>query len=68
MPSISIDISQDKYEEFKVGFLRENSKPDGLSDAEWILQNIKGYLINNYKLGKQLLAEDTSQIDDDVLD
>lgn len=69
MVYITITIPSDKVEEFKLGFLRANPKPEPpetdpptppMSDIDYLKYWIRNILINEYRRGKGLLAKDAT--------
>ena len=65
MPSVTLTISTDNYNEFKSGFLKErpipldeNNQPI-MSEGNWIKAVIKTFAIQTYKSGKKKIHDET---------
>ena len=70
MVDIIIKIPSSKLEEFKAGFLKAYPKESGETDLDHIKKFIREQLINYYKTGKVLIAQETTpvEIDEDVVE
>jgi len=70
MVDIIIKIPSSKIDEFKIGFLKAYPNENGLTDLKLIKRFIREQLMNYYKTGKVLIAQETTtpDIDEDVVE
>lgn len=70
MVAITITIPNDKLDEFKLGFLKAYPKPSGITEIEHVKQFIKDGLLREYRLGKRIIAQQTTtpSIDETVVE
>jgi len=70
MVDITITIPNDKVDEFKIGFLRAFPKTGSDTDLQHIKKFIRTQLINYYRTGKILIAQETTEpeIDSEVVE
>lgn len=61
---LTITIPDDKVAEFRLGFLKANPLPDGMTEKDWIIQCIRQYFIQRYRKGKLLLSQDAAEFQD----
>jgi len=68
---LKFTIDDNKFEEFKTGFLKALPIPEdsGLTENKWIKEWIKNQLLNVYKTGKIKIAREQTQpeIDFDII-
>jgi len=69
MVVVSINIPDNKIDEFKTGFLKAYPNISGQTDLKHIKQFIREQLLNYYKTGKILIAQENinPNIDNDVV-
>jgi len=69
MVAITITIPTDKIDEFKAGFLKAYPKEVGDTDLQHIKKFIRVQLINYYRTGKILIAQESTPviIDEEVV-
>jgi len=70
MVDIIIKIPSDKIEDFRTGFLKVKPNESGETDLIWIRSYIRQVLINIYKTGKTLIAQETTdpEIDEEIIE
>jgi len=70
MVDITITIPNNKVDEFKVGFLKAYPKSGGDTDLVHIKKFLREQLINYYRTGKILIAQQATdpEIDPDVVE
>ena len=70
MVDIIIKIPSDKVDEFRNGFLKVCPNESGQSDLIWIKIFIRQKLIDIYKTGKTLIAQETTipKIDEGIIE
>lgn len=70
MVQINIVIPNDKIEEFKVGFKKAYPSLQGETDLKLINRFIKEKLLDYYKTGKVLIAQQTTpvEIEEDLIE
>ena len=74
MADITVTIQDEKFEEFKAGFLKFRPVPLGedgeptMSDVEWIKYFAKDRLVWAYKNGKSMIANEAIAIDNDIIE
>jgi len=75
MPSITLTISTEKYQDFKDGFLKinpvpidDNGNPE-MTENNWIVFRIKEIIKKDYERGKTLLAREAADptIDENII-
>jgi len=66
---IIIKIPDAKVNEFRNGFLKVCPNESGETDLKWIKIYIKEQLINLYKTGKTLIAQESTppEIDEEII-
>jgi len=69
MVVVSIQIPDDKVEEFKEGFLRAYPNNTQLTDMQHVKTFIRDQLLSYYRTGKVLIARETTPavIDENVI-
>lgn len=67
MSKITFTISEDKFEEFKEGFLKCQPTPKDMTDNEWIKEWGKQQYIRVYRIGKQQIAREHAIIDENIV-
>ena len=73
MATVTLTISDNKYTEFKTAYLRQHPMPldsEGqptMTEAVWIKQCIMTGIISDYRIGKQLLAQDSIVLGADLI-
>jgi len=74
MAKITFTIDDNKLEEFKSGFLKENPVPGlapkeekQLTEDQWIKEWGRLQYIRAYKRGKRKIAEDTMSLEQEII-
>jgi len=69
MVVVTINIPDDKVEEFKTGFLKAYPNTEGIADIVHVKNFIKEQLRNYYKTGKIMIAREEldAEIDENVI-
>ena len=70
MVDIIIKIPSDKVDDFKTGFFKVYPNESGETDLKYLKAFIRQKLIDIYKTGKTLIAQETTEpeIDESIVD